>query len=98
VRNVSAGATTATAAAALDSTMSTLWYLDSTSALKPVRVHAGLSDGTRTQVTGNGITEGMQIIVGANIGTATGATTATSTNPLQPQSTSRRGGGAAGPF
>jgi len=98
VRNVSAGATTATAATKPDSTMSTLWYLDSASALKPVRVHAGLSDGTRTQVTGNGIKEGMQIVVGANSGTATGATTATSTNPLQPQSTGRRGGGAAGPF
>jgi HlyD family secretion protein len=98
VRNVSAGATTATAATKPDSTMSTLWYLDSASALKPVRVHAGLSDGTRTQVTGNGIKEGMQIVVGANSGTATGATTATTTNPLQPQSTGRRGGGAAGPF
>jgi len=98
VRNVSAGATTATAATKPDLTMSTLWYLDSASALKPVRVHAGLSDGTRTQVTGNGIKEGMQIVVGANSGTAAGATTAKSTNPLQPQSTSRRGGGAAGPF
>jgi HlyD family secretion protein len=98
VRNVSAGATTATVAAKPDPTMSTLWSLDSTNALKPVRVHAGLSDGTRTQVTGTGIKEGMQIIVGANTGTAAGATTATSTNPLQPQSTGRRGGGAAGPF
>jgi HlyD family secretion protein len=98
VRNVSAGATTATVAAKPDPTMSTLWSLDSTNALKPVRVHAGLSDGTRTQVTGSGIKEGMQIIVGANTGTAAGATSATSTNPLQPQSTGRRGGGAAGPF
>jgi HlyD family secretion protein len=98
VRNVSAGATTATVAAKPDPTMSTLWSLDSTNALKPVRVHAGLSDGTRTQVTGSGLKEGMQIIVGANTGTAAGATTATSTNPLQPQSTGRRGGGAAGPF
>lgn len=98
VRNVSAGATTATAAPKPDSTMSTLWSIDLTGALKPVRVHAGLSDGTRTQVTGTGIKEGMQIIVGANTGTTAGATTATSTNPLQPQSTGRRGGGAAGPF
>src|SRR5450432_1053325 len=98
VRNVSAGATTATVAAKPDPTMSTLWSLDSTNALKPVRVHAGLSDGTRTQVTGTGLKEGMQIVVGANTGTAAGATTATSTNPLQPQSTGRRGGGAAGPF
>ena len=94
-RNVSAGATgTARASgAARDSTMTTLWYLDSANALKPVRVHAGLSDGTRTQVTGNGLEEGMQIIVGSNTGTSA-PTTAASTNPLQPQSqsTSRRGG------
>jgi HlyD family secretion protein len=97
VRNVSAGATGPARAngAARDSTMSTLWYLDSAKALKPVRVHVGLSDGTRTQVTGNGLEEGMQIIVGASTGT-TAPTTAASTNPLQPQtqSTGRRGGPA----
>ena len=79
-----------------DATTSTIWYLDSASTLKPVRVHTGLTDGSRTQVTGNGVTEGMQIIVGANTGTAT-TTSATATNPLQPQSTSRRGG-PQGPF
>jgi HlyD family secretion protein len=95
VRNVQAGAagTARASGAARDSTMSTLWYLDSANALKPVRVHAGLSDGSRTQVTGNGLQEGMQIIVGANTGTAA-PTAAASTNPLQPQtqSTGRRGG------
>jgi len=97
VRNVSAGATTATVAAKPDPTMSTLWSLDSTNALKPVRVHAGLSDGARTQVTGNGLKEGMQIIVGASTGTTAAA--ATTTNPLQQQSTNRRGGGGPpGPF
>ncbi len=66
-------------------------------ALEPVRVHAGLSDGTRTQVTGNGLKEGMQIIVGANTGTA--ASTPATTNPLQQQSTNRRGsGGPPGSF
>jgi HlyD family secretion protein len=81
-----------------DSTMATLWYLDSAKTLKPVRVHTGLTDGSRTQVTGNGIKEGMQIIVGANTGTAS-APAAAATNPLQPktQSTGRRGG-PQGPF
>jgi HlyD family secretion protein len=94
VRNVSAGATPAPARAARDSTMSTLWYLDSTKTLKPVRVHVGLSDGSRTAVTGNGLTEGMQIIVGENTGTSASAPAAASKNPLQPQtqSTGRRGG------
>jgi hypothetical protein len=60
-------------------------------------VHVGLSDGTRTQVTGNGIKEGMQIIVGANTG-ATATAPAAAANPLQPQSTGRRGGGPPGSF
>jgi HlyD family secretion protein len=81
-----------------DSTLATLWYLDSTKTLEPVRVHTGLSDGSRTQVTGNGIKEGMQIIVGASTGTDV-APAASAKNPLQPQtqSTGRRGG-PQGPF
>ena len=75
--------------------MATLWYVDSTNALNPVRVHTGLSDGTRTQVTGTGIKEGMQIVIGANTGTTSAS--AAATNPLQPQNTSRRGG-PPGPF
>jgi HlyD family secretion protein len=89
VRNASQRSTARPAGAARDTTMSTIWYLDTTNTPKPLRVHAGLSDGTRTQVTGNGIKEGMQIIVGANTGTAAPAA---STNPLQPQSSGRRGG------
>ena len=54
VRNVVAGAARDSTRTVRDSTMSTVWYLDSANALKPVRVHAGLSDGSRTQVTGNG--------------------------------------------
>jgi HlyD family secretion protein len=100
VRNVSAGGAGVArpGGAARDSTMSTLWSFDSTTkALKPVRVHVGLSDGTRTQVIGNGLEEGMQIIVGANTGT-TAPAAAASTNPLQPQtqSTGRRGGPPGG--
>jgi HlyD family secretion protein len=84
VRNVSA-------VAAPDST-STLWQLDANGALAPVRVHTGLTDGTRTQVTGTTIKEGMQIVVGANTGTTADVATQASKNPLQPQSTGRRGG------
>jgi len=95
VRNVATGAASDSTRKVRDATMSTLWYLDSTNVLKPVRVHTGLSDGSRTQVTGNGIKEGMQIVIGANTGTTSPA--AASTNPLQPQSTGRRGG-PQGPF
>ena len=97
VRNASAGSNSAATNDKPDATMTTLWYLDSTNALKPVRVRTGLSDGTRTQVTGTGLEEGMQIVVGANTGTTTAAPAA-SANPLQPQSTGRRGGGPPGAF
>lgn len=97
VRNASTGSTTAAASDKPNATMTTLWYLDSANALKPVRVRTGLSDGTRTQVTGTGLQEGMQIVVGANTGTTTAAPAA-SANPLQPQSTGRRGGGPPGAF
>jgi HlyD family secretion protein len=97
VRNVSSGAAPDSTRAARAVTMSTLWYLDSTNTVKPVRVAAGLSDGARTQVTGNGLKEGMLIIVGASTGTTT--STPATTNPLQQQSTNRRGsGGPPGPF
>ena len=93
VRNASASSSSS---ATRDSTMATLWHLDSAKTLQPVRVHTGLSDGSRTQVTGNGITEGMQIIVGASTG-ATTAPAAAATNPLQPQQSGggRRGGPGA---
>ncbi|HMA01029.1 MAG: efflux RND transporter periplasmic adaptor subunit [Gemmatimonas sp.] len=99
-RSASAGATSGArgaGGATRDSTMATLWYLDSTRTLEPVRVHAGLSDGARTQVIGNGIKEGMQVVVGANTGTTAPATDAK--NPLQPQTQGAgRRGGPAGPF
>jgi len=95
VRNASAGAAST---ATRDSTLATLWYLDSAETLERVRVHTGLSDGSRTQVTGNGIKEGMQIIVGASTGTEA-SPAASAKNPLQPQTqgTGRRGG-PQGPF
>ncbi|MDB4916268.1 MAG: HlyD family secretion protein [Gemmatimonadetes bacterium] len=70
----------------------TLYTVDSTSRLKAVRVRIGLSDGQRTQVSGDGVREGMRVIVGAAT-TATPATTAPASNPLTPQ----RGGGRGGP-
>jgi HlyD family secretion protein len=43
---------------------SVLWTQDpATMAFKPVRVRLGLNDGTRTEVSGPDITEGMEIIV-----------------------------------
>jgi len=95
VRNVAAGAASDSTRKVRDATMATLWYLDSANVLVPVRVRTGISDGSRTQVTGTGIKEGMQVVIGANTGTAASAPAAK--NPLQPQSTGRRGG-PPGPF
>jgi HlyD family secretion protein len=67
-----------------------LWYLDSANTLHRVRVKAGLSDGQRTEVTADGIHEGMQVVIGVNAGQASGgsappsAQAQGSTNPFQP--------------
>ena len=57
-----------------------LWYLDDKGEPAVARVHAGLSDGQRTEVSGKDLKEGMQVIIGVtqSVPTATA-------NPLQPQ-------------
>jgi hypothetical protein len=56
-------------------------------------VKVGLTDGQRTQVTGKDISAGDSIVIGSSDGAT--ATTAASSNPLQP--TAPRGGGRGGP-
>jgi HlyD family secretion protein len=68
-----------------------LWYLDATGKLARLRVRTGLSDGQRTQVSGDGLREGMQVIIGSTEAT-TGTTGATS--PFQ---TTRQQGGPRPP-
>jgi hypothetical protein len=55
----------------------------------------GLSDGQRTQVTGDSVTAGMKVIIGSSGGAAPAAATGTpaGTNPLTP---TRAGGGPGG--
>ena len=48
------------------------------------RAHGDHRRGTRTEVTGTGLKEGMQVVIGASTGTAASAPAAK--NPLQPQS------------
>jgi HlyD family secretion protein len=69
----------------------TLYTLDSAGKLKAIPIRIGLSDGQRTEVTGDSLVVGMQVIVGT--ASAAAATAAPSTNPLTPQ----RGGGRGGP-
>lgn len=75
-----------------------LWTLDAKGTLEPVRVHAGLSDGTNTEVEGRNLTEGTKVVVGVNdAGTSAAASAgaqAGAANPFQPQRAgARRPGG-----
>lgn len=45
-----------------------LWILEDGSRLRPVRVKVGLSDGARTEVQGDGLQEGMEVVVGQRNG------------------------------
>lgn len=73
--------------------VATLWYLDSAGVARPARVKVGLSDGTKTEVSGPTLREGMQIVTALPASDQTAASPAAAANPLQPQ----RAGGPGGP-
>ncbi|HEY0930003.1 MAG TPA: efflux RND transporter periplasmic adaptor subunit [Gemmatimonas sp.] len=79
------------------SDMSTIYTLEGTK-LVPHRVHIGITDGTRTEIRGDGITAGMQVVIGSNAGGATNATSGTTASPFQQQQQQRGRGGPPGPF
>jgi HlyD family secretion protein len=58
-----------------------LWYLDAAGKLVRARVQTGLTDGQRTEVTGQGLEPGLEVIIGA----AQASTGAAATNPFQSQ-------------
>lgn len=83
-----ATATTAAPARQQRVRTATLWYLDAQGKLASLSVRPGLTDGSKTVVEGEGLTEGMQVIIGASAAAGTGAGAgagASSSNPLQPQ-------------
>ncbi len=51
--------------------------------VRPVRVRTGLNDGTMTEVQGDNLKEGLEVVVGEEVPEEAGA--ATSTNPFTPQ-------------
>ncbi|HEU4563204.1 MAG TPA: efflux RND transporter periplasmic adaptor subunit [Gemmatimonadaceae bacterium] len=73
----------------------TLWYVGADGKPAMMRVRTGLSDGQRTQVQGQALREGMQVIVGTNQPAqgSQGAQGAGATNPLQPRMGPPRRGG-----
>jgi HlyD family secretion protein len=70
-----------------------LWYQDATGALKPTPVRTGLNDGTRTEVFGPDLKEGMSIITSDLSQTTTNQQRPANTNPLLPQQGFPGGGG-----
>jgi HlyD family secretion protein len=71
-----------------------LWTVDGAGRLKAIPVRTGISDGVMTEVSGDGLEAGAEVVSGLE--KAEGASTpAAASNPLQPQ---RSGGpGAGGP-
>jgi HlyD family secretion protein len=63
-----------------------LWYLDANGKLAHLSVRVGLTDGQRTQVSGDGVREGLPVIVGSTEG-------ATGTGAASPFQTTRQQGG-----
>jgi HlyD family secretion protein len=76
----------------------TLYYLDANGKLAMTRVKTGINDGTETEITGKGITDGMKVIAGTVSTTTTAATTTTGASPFGATSTQQqqRGGGGGG--
>jgi HlyD family secretion protein len=76
----------------------TLHTLDANGAMQVMRVKTGVTDGSMTEVNGQGITEGMKVIAGATQ-PQTAATTSSADNPFNPSSGggNRQGGGQRGP-
>jgi len=70
-----------------------LWYVGANGKPAMMRVRTGLSDGQNTQVIGQDLKEGMQVIIGTNASTTAASPPATTTSPFQQQ---RRGPGPGG--
>ena len=77
----------------------TLWVRDG-KFVRPVEVKAGLSDGVATEVAGEELKEGMEVVIGVTQnGNNSAGGAATTTNPFQPRfgGGSRSGSGGRGP-
>jgi hypothetical protein len=66
-----------------------VWVLDEKRRPKPISVRVGLTDGQFTEVTAEGISEGMDVLVGVDDAKKSGATSGPS--PFQ-----MSGGGGGG--
>jgi len=73
----------------------TLYSFDANGKLAVTRVRTGITDGSMTEISGKGVTEGMKVIAGTVSATQPAQTTATSATPFQSgqQGGGQRGGG-----
>jgi len=62
------------------------------------RVQIGITDGTRTEIRGEGLVPGMQVVIGTNPTGAGNAASGAAASPFQQQQQPRGRGGPAGPF
>ena len=60
-----------------------VWYLDERGRLATARVRTALSDGQRTQIDGEAVREGMQVIVGVTQSAQTGGSSSPFQAPMQ---------------
>jgi HlyD family secretion protein len=61
-----------------------LWHLDAQGKLATLPVRLGLSDGQHTEVVGEGLSEGLQVIVAVQSADASAAGPTGTANPFQP--------------
>jgi len=62
-----------------------LWVLDGGAAPRPLPVRTGLSDGTYVEVSGEGLAEGMPVVLGVDAGGGAAAASQGAVNPFQPR-------------
>jgi HlyD family secretion protein len=75
---------------------SSLYYLDAKGAVASINVRAGITDGSNTEVSGQGLKVGMKVITGT-VQPATASTqTTTSATPFNSGSQPQQGGGRRG--
>jgi hypothetical protein len=67
-----------------------VWVRDG-EGVKSIDVQAGLTDGTNTEIRGEGLTDGLEVVIGEIQVAAADA--GTGTNPFVPQMPRRGGGG-----
>lgn len=75
-----------------------VWVLDDAGKLSPRRVRTGITDGQRTEVSGERLLAGMQVVTGTNDGSQPAvASSSTTTNPFQSTQQQQRRQGTGGP-